>query len=181
MTLINKSFEQMLEEIDFEKFIRHDNVCPEKNPEKFRRGQDVNDSFMPHTEYIEEIKKQMKDIIEPNKVYYPSEYPPGVLTKVIEETMLNMYERANDCTDWLNMSVKLAQGSKGYVLRFRDSGKGFNFKEKVKRMKKGKKYSQRKGCGLKILNNGIIESSFEGNGNIVNIMIKKYKSCLGEN
>lgn len=168
MVFVEKSFEQMLYEIGFERFIRDDNICPGKNPELFKKALNA-DAFLPSLEYRWGIWDQVQSIRR------PEDDLSNTLFSIVEEVMLNMYERAHNCDDNLNMSVKIAEGSEGYVLRFGDSGKEFNFREKIEKFRKNEKYEKRWGYGLEALNLPHVEASFEGDGSILNVKFRKYK------
>lgn len=159
MTLVNKTFEQMQEEIGFKKFSRYDNICPEKNPELFYRSsfEDNSNIFLPKSGYIREL-------LGPSRF---SDYHE----QLIHEILLNAHQRAHNCNGSMNISIKVAEGSRGYILRFRDSGNGFDFKDKIKKMGLGEKYYEGEGCGLLNLTESDIEASYEGDGSILNVMI----------
>lgn len=85
---------------------------------------------------------------------------------LIEELIANAILRGNNRDPFVTASAKVLLGDKGWVLRIRDSGSGFN----VKRVLKNGEF-QYNGTGLYALKvTSGIQFNFENNGNTLNIM-----------
>jgi len=95
----------------------------------------------------------------------------GLLNGCIREIFANAFERGNGDDNNLPVSVKIAKGRTGSVLRFRDSGKGFRFRKVINKKRVGKKYFKVKGAGMHNMDLEGTCASFEGNGSIVNLQV----------
>mgnify|MGYP001591288564 CR=1 FL=1 len=85
---------------------------------------------------------------------------------LMEESIDNAIRRGNNGDPFVIASAKVLLGKKGWVLRIRDSGKGFDFD----RVLKNSEY-QNRGSGLFILKNEReLQFNYENNGNTLNVM-----------
>jgi len=154
MTFVDKTLDEMLKEIGFNEFGTYDIIIPEENG-RVVAGTEVDLTYKQH-KILEDIAKQMDN----HYAYY-----------VIGELILNGLCRGNKKQSYLPISIKIFEGDKGIVIRIRDSGEGFNFKEKIRQMKNGETYYQYTGGGLRLSDKVSDEVSYEGNGSIVNVCI----------
>jgi len=161
MAFTDKNFETLLKEIGFERFVMDDLISPEKNPELFVKSS-LNDKLLcPSGEYKERILKKMqleKDIVP-------------IAKGLIGECVLNIYEHAHQLDESLPLSIKIAEGTNGYVIRLRDSGPGFDYQEVIGKIKNDKtgEYCHRYGVGMASLYAYDVEAGFEEGGRVLNI------------
>jgi hypothetical protein len=70
-------------------------------------------------------------------------------------------------------------GKQGSVFRIQDSGQGFDFSEKIRKMRAGEKYWKHHGIGLATFEHPYCLVSYEGKGNIVNMHLMRIYLNLG--
>jgi hypothetical protein len=156
MTFLDKSLENMMNEIEFTKWIYFDYHAPEKYW-----------SVVDGT-YLTRWAKEILEIV-PSQIYEKENKDDETemfIALALENSLLRGHK--NDLSQ--PISVKVFEGEKGYVVRIRDGGKGFPFKQYIK-----EKNQHIEGNGQGLSTGRIIEHevSYEGDGSIVNIMIKK--------
>ncbi len=164
MTLVNKTLSEMLDEIEYRGLMRYDILIPEENPELFQevslvKGAHLQSVQIPNEEYLDTLCSLMcpdKAIIDDFRL-------------ALRETFYNSFEYGNRLDGSLPISVKIFDGVNGAVLRIRDSGDGFDFRERVENTGEKPKYFGNKGFW-----NFAKESysvSFEGDGSILNLEV----------
>ena len=89
MTFTNKSFEKMLEEIGFEKYIKDDRISPKRNPDRFSKCPYSEKTLSASPEYREDILTAMR----------LSDYDRGLAEVILREVFKNMHEHGNKCND----------------------------------------------------------------------------------
>ncbi|MBI2581582.1 ATP-binding protein [Candidatus Woesearchaeota archaeon] len=161
--LTEKNIEELLEEIQPSYKIKNDRIS------KTNRGgggffctTDAAILYVTEIEYYRELSCLMGGSRNLNQ-------EPG---PIILEVLSNAVERGNGGVLGLPIWVEIYEGNKGYVLRVKDSGKGFDFKEVIRTMKEGKRYFKNEGNGFRLYDQSAHEVFFEGQGNIVNILIR---------
>jgi hypothetical protein len=186
MTFVDKSFRQMMEEIEFQRFIRHDRISPYENPELFgiKEGEyDGKKIYVITSDYCRGIIKKLQLPHMNVRVNYKSDGKQSspkysvLVDSIIAEAMINGYERGHNCDDRLKLSLRVAEGEEGYILRFRDHGPGFDYKDKIYLLRTDQPYWQRLGAGFSLLDAENIEASYEGNGNILNVKLVRDKNA----
>lgn len=141
MTVVTKSLDEMLTEIEFQRPARYDILVPEKLGHVGSFGR-----------------------------YLTGPVSGLSMRCAICTAIENAYFRGNKSENYLSITLKLFEGRKGIVYRIRDSGEGFDFDSVQAKFQEGEKYYQNIGVGFRNYNYHDIEASFEGNGNTVNIM-----------
>ncbi|MCX8147353.1 MAG: hypothetical protein N3D84_02710 [Candidatus Woesearchaeota archaeon] len=178
MTITTKDLEKMLNEIKFNGEMYYELIMP-----LAANGLNVKGNIISNNNHkrsnafvvLQTIKK-LREII--NK-YYSLEFFNNS-SKIFDSrcplstSIENAYNRGNLKQSY-PLSVKLFFGDNGFILRVRDSGNGFDFNETQRKYERKERYFCGGGAGFRSYNNSLAEVSFEGNGNIINIMyiIKK--------
>lgn len=152
MVFVNKSYEQMLREVDFQKIAVEDTISPKNNPECFKRIR------FSGTDCVFLTNRYVKSLY----VRAGIKYDDYAFATIVNEQVSNMIQRGHKGDKTLEAKIKIARGLKGGVLRFEDSGKGFDCKKKT--------YEQG-GAGRDVFSMKGIEACYENPGNILNIMI----------
>jgi hypothetical protein len=192
MVFVDKSLELMLDEIGFREFGRFDYIVPDLKKEIIPYLQRVvtpKYQSMLSRQILQQAPNFVKKIMAKNigqnarnaqldegvqREYAINEFIGGLLYAIE-----NAYTRGNDFpvnegktnNGHVPFSVKSFFGEKGIVFRVRDSGKGFNFVEEVKKIP----YHTDRLHGMAIMDSCLSEISYEGSGSVVNIMIKDYE------
>lgn len=163
MVFVKKSLDSMLEEIEFSCFKRFDYIIPDEKLSWFictKKYLDIQN--------LDYVKSLMEDLLGEDEKY--SRKDRDAICAAIE----NALTRGNNKQIYLPISIKIFSGKSGGILRLRDCGPGFNFKRKINQMKSRIcRYFKGYGHGLKSLDKSNYEVSYEGNGNIINMMFKK--------
>ena len=156
MVFVKKSLESMLNEIESTGIMKNDILIPAKNP----------DLFMEVKLYADKTSIKI-----PTDIYITSlNNLTGLGIIELVEIFSNAYERGNLKNDKLPIEVKVFDGLKGNVLRVKDSGKGFDYVDVIKKKRNGQKYFQRHGYGIGFLDdNKSYSVAYEGKGNIINV------------
>jgi anti-sigma regulatory factor (Ser/Thr protein kinase) len=180
MVFVNKSFRQMMKKIKFQRFIRKDRISPKDNADIFRIHRPLlNESYLEST--LEKLDLPDRYTVVEFKFdgcnfYYKYR---DFIKNLISEAMLNCYERGHKRNGNLKISFRIAEGQNGYVLRFRDQGNGFDYLERIKKLRTNQEYWERSGSCFAFLDSPDVEASYEGNGKILNVKIMK-KTTMGE-
>jgi anti-sigma regulatory factor (Ser/Thr protein kinase) len=160
MTIVTKSYREMLRESGPGKILIDDKISPESNPEIFDQGYKEEGIFGgPSRKYIDKVLDKM-DLDEDSK---------KGLRLALAEAITNAVEWGNNANRHLPVRIRVIRCIKDYILRFQDSGNGFPYMEKVQQLRSGGKYYHRGGSGLGTLELEAIEASFDCPGNILNI------------
>ena len=96
------------------------------------------------------------------------------IVQVFGELQYNSFMHGNKFNPDLPIYLQILKGENGYIFRIEDCGNGFDVKDRLVKMKNGEKYYNNGGCGFSEFENSkkcII--SYEGKGNIANLMWKK--------
>ena len=163
--LVNKTFEDMLEDIEFKDWTNYSMTTPKENPNLFfcTRG----NHFVISEKYLDYI---LNSIWENYRTKYTGQMRD--VRTILDEATLNAIGHGNKNQTDLPVSIKIFKGNKGYVVRIRDSGKGFDFENTLLKLRKGEKYFKGSGCGFCLFyDSRYCNVSYEGNGSIVNIQI----------
>jgi hypothetical protein len=195
MTFVDKSLDEMLEEIEFVEVGIYDIIIP-----KTRVHIDLDSPLAITTKYrkalVEHTYKYISNLVTKsvNKSKKEDPYCENIpeehlisfavattlvgLTFAIENayTRGNNYPRYEERTNegYLPFTVKSFCGDKGIVFRVRDSGIGFDYKKAIARIPQRNDRLH----GMKLLKDAIAEVSYEGDGSIVNIMIKETEAPI---
>ncbi len=152
MVFVNKTYEQMLKEIGFRGYAKQDAICPDRNPGLFDRFLSFGEEHVfPKKSYIRTV---LDDIpcSERDDVY---------LEQILAETAQNSYEWGHNRDGSKPISVEVAKGKNGSVVRISDSGKGHNYDGSF----------HRGGTATKLLKMTNMEVAPEGCGNVLNILV----------
>jgi hypothetical protein len=159
MVFIKKSLTEMLEEIEFRGLGSFDYIVPNENKQI-----NPGNGLIITEEYYHQLQEDLKNYVSVKRL-------PMSLVFAIE----NAYMRGNNCSDNLRkinnghlpIGIKSFYGKEGMVIRIRDSGKGFNFVNEIEKCNfRGEIH------GMAMMDACLSEVSYEGNGSVVNIMIK---------
>jgi len=153
MVIVDKSLDDMLEEIEFlgapiqhiMLFESSDTHCKEGRFAKLGSQQDV-------------LSVHLQGYINYFLFYI-----------AVEEALSNAYFYGNQGDNSLQILLTYYSGVSGGVVRIEDQGEGFNFEEVQARFKRGKRYFSNKGGGFRYYNNNYVDVAFEEPGNVVNI------------
>jgi len=154
MTFVDKTLDEMLKEIGFNEFGTYDIIIPEKNGRTNLLNPDTSEEF------DENMSRLIKEKTGNHNAHY-----------IVDETILNALWWGNKKQIDMPISVKTFFGDKGIVFRIRDSGKGFDFKETIRKLGNREKYYNNYGGGFIIQQSSPYDISYEGDGSIVNICI----------
>src|SRR3989338_5603381 len=144
MTLVEKSLDQMMDEISFTYVALAESWIPERNPESYcvrnvpEYGVYVNLS----PRYLERILTAI-----------PSEteiVPDHLLRTVVAQVMENSLTRSHNTDLSLPISVKILAGENGCIIRIRDSGNGFDHQQALQQLRTGGS-PQYQGTGMGLL------------------------------
>ncbi|MEK6940291.1 MAG: ATP-binding protein [Nanoarchaeota archaeon] len=157
MGLVDTSFEDMLNDIDFTAMTRYDLLTNHRilPPYTFRRfpWSEYAELGMITPEYVQELAKE-------------ADIPRDVLHEAFE----NAFGHGNCDSSFLPVSVKWFKGNKGYVVRIRDTGEGFDYHHIISERRNGRMIFKHEGWGFyHYASYDWINISFEGSGNIINI------------
>jgi len=104
---------------------------------------------------------------------YCSRYQSWVVD-VFEEALANSVGHGNNCDPFVITSVKVIECKEGYIIRIRDSGKGFDPFEVVRKRDAGEHGSfMYLGEGFNIFRKINSSISFENNGTVFNMVVYK--------
>jgi hypothetical protein len=153
MVFVDKSFVDMLTEIEFRRRVRHDILIPDERPDVFVPAPEDRSMTLVSREYI----KTLGEFAARN--FY-----------ALWELYINAQHKGNKSNPNLPIVTKLFEGSKGTVIRIEDSGEGFPYKDFISAMRSGNPIFEGEGKGLRYNERSKDLVSYEGDGNIVNVM-----------
>ncbi len=160
MVVVKQTFEELLAEIRFKTFARYDLLVPNQQPELFRDGNFKEGVIkVPTLQYLNSLADVLGTVFS---------LDVGI---GIGELLNNAFRHGNRGDPILSVSVKVFQGSRGYILRIRDSGTGFNFEEVLEKKRSGEKHYVTIGGGFSFCEMPYNKVAFEGLGNIVNVQL----------
>ncbi len=159
MPVVEKSLEELLEEIEFEESARYDYIVPQEVPRR------VLFTFISYLQELSSFLYRYKVEIE-NGTGYGDGHCPLFLA------LDNAFYRGNLEVEIYPITVKVFTGRMGLVIRIRDCGGGFDFKAVQEDFLQKKRYYQGSGAGFRAYNNNVASVSFEGNGSVINLMYK---------
>ncbi len=187
MTLVDKSLEQMLGEIEFTNITR----CDYKIPQKNSRAQPIKKSTLQDSggiAVVEEISDQyICDLLYAAGIYHKrdiddmdsNDFP---LWQAIKMAIWGVYAPANGVE--LPFCSMVRVGVHGCVFSFENEGDGFDYVKYISFMRKSIKEQEREFykininddrlCELAVLDRPGFEASYKGNGNTVHIMVKYF-------
>lgn len=167
MSIVSSSYKQMLHKSGPCRILRRETISPDQNPDIFNAGFKEEGVFGgPSRAYVNSIVNSL-NLSSEDKIN---------MRLVLAEAITNAIERGNKSNTSLHVSIKLLEGKLDYIIRIQDSGAGFDYDEKVRKLRAGEVYYERGGSGLGALEIEELEASFEGTGNILNIRKKKQRS-----
>jgi len=200
MVFVNKSLEQMMEEIKFNRIIFFDFWSPMEHKERwhfsaieYEFGIDLVTNVQ--TKYVnqnleEHIPETQNSINYSNKwnqlftmvglalenaLTRGHEMFYALSKKESDDLIKGLSELPSKCFTNIDLpiSIKIFSGEEGYIVRVRDSGKGFSYQECIQKKRNGEHYGKTFGTGLRVMDEPGIEISYEGTGSVINIMILK--------
>jgi len=162
MVFIDKPLEIMLEEIGFNSFLRFDYLVPQEEIERYDQGQNLH----PDNKYIIEV---LQSIASNGKKLDSSQLMNiGYMVGFVLE---NAFTHGNQRSIDFPVSLKVLSGDHGVVVRIRDAGIGFDFKEKINQMRAGdSNYFTGAGYGLQMIDRSSVQVGYEDKGSTVNLM-----------
>jgi hypothetical protein len=190
VTFVEKTLDEMLEEIEFIDFGIYDIIIPQSRTHvdidsplaitnKYREDLiEHTHQYIPNL-IVRDVNKTKKE--DPISVHIPEAdltyFAVGKMLVGLTFAMENAYTRGNNYPryeertneGYLPFTVKSFCGNKGIVFRVRDSGEGFDYEGAIAMIPQRNDRLH----GMKLLKEAIAEISYEGEGNIVNIMIKE--------
>lgn len=169
--LVDKSLEQMMEEIGFTQWVKYDLIT--LDPDQFEVGDISSDELLEDNELDRYIKRLLRECDPSYKSGLQFEDKFATISLALE----NAYVHAHNF-ERRELSLKVFSGEKGNVVRLRDSGKGFDWKNTVEQLRSGSRYFQNLGSGFEVFDKSPYEVSFEGRGNTINMMIAQTESIL---
>lgn len=161
MINLDMTFEDMKKEIGFTHYLVDEVISPKENPEYFDRSTNLIKTRPTLNEkYRTELFKGLE--------YWQ-------IPDVFFELQHNSFRHGNNWNLELPVHIRFAKGEHGHAVQIEDCGdEGFDIYEKLRLKESGEKYyeNEKGGCGLNhaVLSNAIV--SYEGKGNIVNLMYK---------
>lgn len=194
MAIVNKPLYQMLEEIELSKLVHYNIIIPERditlvrNPKPSSFPTDTGEHYI-YTEslndYFDTIVGDIcrgyrsgEDIGFPDpefEIWEKRGKMSGGFYHCVALAFENAFLHGSRQVLYLPISIKTFRGEKGCVVRFQDSGKGFDIEDKLRRLRRGSEdFFIGGGAGLWHYDNDSVEVSFENKGNVVNIM-KRYE------
>jgi hypothetical protein len=185
MTLVEKSLEQMLQEIQFQTIWREDVIVLGKFPECPRpSAKSAHNLSAPLVDFLWKHYDGDTEIADHISQLEGRKNGRSLISFALENAILWGNRNNPD----LPVAVKVYDGHCGVVVQIKDSGKGFDYREKtgiVKGLrsekllgqhgvpdKNGRKYYRRKGGGFSTYEWHPSEVAFEGKGNVLNILYK---------
>jgi len=169
MVIVNKTIREILEEVGRCKVLRRDIISPGNNPEIFLTGwveeglfggpsHDYRDTVLGNLELGDDDRKGLQ--------------------MVFAECVTNGVEWGNNRNPDYGVRVSVLEGKSDYLIEIEDSGKGFDYSERIAQMRTGGGYANRGGSGLASLELEDVEATFCGTGNI--LVIRKNKKTSWE-
>ena len=163
MVLIAKSLEEMTEEIGDPRFSYYEIFTPEKDIENFEERTYAGNPYV-------NVKNGFIDrLMDELNLHRTSRWEAGSAVALALENALT---RGHLCDNSLSVSVKVITGDYGSVIRIRDSGPGFDFLGHIRERIEGKYYGTGRGSGILFFDHCGPQISYEGNGSIVNILVR---------
>lgn len=154
MVLVNKSIDEMLEEIEFERMTYFE-VMP-----TYYHGRAYDGTCFSPTEHV----------IEPSGIGLSKYDDRCDIEDCVGYALENVWMHANNNQEFPEMSIKGFAGKRGIVIRIRDAGNGFDHAEIQRKYLAKEHYFRNYGVGFRHFNEAGIEVSFENNGTTINIM-----------
>lgn len=166
MTLVSKSLDEMLDEINATACTYFDYWRPIEHPERHRTREELHGYVDILDSYVDEILKTLSPETGVSS--------DNLLATVLVQAFENALTRGNQRNLCAPISFKIFEGSAGVVFRIQDNGAGFDYAALLARRRQGdRSYIQGSGLGLTVMEYPQYEVAFEGKGNIVNIMAKR--------
>jgi hypothetical protein len=163
MVLIAKSLEEMTQEIGNPQFSYYGIFTPEKDVENFEERTYAGNPYV-------NVRKSFIDaLMDELNLHKTSKWEAGSAVALALENSLT---RGHLCDDFLPVSIKVFTGDYGSVIRIRDSGPGFDFLGHIRERTEGKYYGTGRGTGILFFDHCGPQVSYEGDGSIVNILVK---------
>lgn len=168
MTLIEKSLDQMLEEIQDGQCIFFDYWKPQESPQRHQTRTENNSLT-----YLDISKPYLTEII--NKIPQTTGViPDNLMYTVLTQAFENALTRGNQTELSQYLSLKIFTGKDGCVFRIRDSGNGFPYRAFIELMHQNdRSYRHGFATGLIVMDFPQYEVAYEGNGSIINLMFKR--------
>lgn len=155
MVIVDKSIEEMLEEIEFASMTYYE-IMPTHYHGRAYSGK----CFSP-----------TEDVIEPSGLEAVTSVRFDI-EDCVGYALENVWMHAVKEQPWPEMSIKGFAGNKGIIIRIRNPGKGFNHRETQRKYLEGEDYHHNYGYGFRHFNIISAEISFENRGKTINIMYK---------
>ena len=153
MVFVEKSLVDMVTEIEFRRMAREDILIPNERPDVFVPDSEDSNQTIVSEEYI----KSLGEFAARN--FY-----------ALWELYINAQHRGNKSNPDLPIITKVFEGSRGTVMRIEDCGEGFDYKDFIVKMRLGVRFFEGEGKGLRYSDRSKDLVSYEGDGNIVNVM-----------
>src|SRR3989344_5008788 len=120
MTLVEKTHDELLRDILFERLVRDDILIPAHHDTFFKWGFDEKGKliFAPNEQYIRELGWFLH--VDP---------------RVVAEALINAFGRGNHYNPSLSVRVSLYEGLEGQMVKIEDSGNGFDHQSLIQRIK----------------------------------------------
>lgn len=170
MINLDITFEEMKEEIIFERYLLNETISPRDNPDKFV-GFSGLDYISKNNLLVENTRCLSSKFISDVLGLYGS---GNSFKDYFRELQYNSCMHGNKFDKNLPLKLKIGLGKKGLVGQIENEGKGFDYKKIIKRFNEKKEYSKNKGSGFRLFNqkSEIYTVSFEKKGVISNLMLK---------
>jgi len=165
MTFVNKSLDQMMQEINCNQLAYFDFWKPSEFPKRHKERNLYLGKYL-------DISNDYVDFLISKIPAESNIHPDNLLKSAIILTFENALTRGNHCDINSAVSLKLFSGNKGSIFRIRDSGNGFPYVDFINKYYLGQKVHNGNGNGFIVFDFDLIEVAYEGKGNIINIMIK---------
>jgi hypothetical protein len=163
------TLERMFGIIDGSDCAYYDTIFPQESPEKCSFTVVDDDAWV---NLSDTYRKELSDVVG-----FDLEMPISPVFLATE----NAFTRGNCLWALSPVSIKIFQGSSGHVMRICDSGAGFDYLEQIRNLQAGEPIAYR-GCGkgLKAFHMSPLTFSYEGCGNIVNILLHSETVSISE-
>jgi hypothetical protein len=164
MVFVDKTLEEMTQEVGCARLAFSKSLTPKDNPDLFKSR---------HCGYKKYFNAQDTLIVSLLNEMELGEHSEYVVGSVISLAIENSLTRGHLGDLFLPLTFNVLVGSEGSILRIRDYGLGFNHVEHLELRTRGKRCYDGNGEGIKYFNSASPEIAYEGSGNIMNIMVKK--------
>lgn len=192
MVFVEKTLEEMFEQIEFSEFGIYETLIPEEEfPIDVKTGLVLNFSYKKRLDqhifgYVPNLITRLQSTPKFSSRRNPEFSVKSNISSAICYAIENALTRGNNYPfppkvdrrqteeDWprsnghLPITIKTFIGTSGIIVRIRDSGRGFDYRTEIKRCRgENPHYGS-----VHIMESSVSEVSYEGNGSIVNILIK---------